>query len=103
MNPKTIRHLACAFAIPLLAGCHGATSIRTQTVNGRFVFATAHRIQVDVQTPGSLNNTLVMPLDPQAKITVAGRTQTVDQIPHNDKVKVTRNIDTHRVIRIEAD
>jgi hypothetical protein len=90
--------LACVFAI---AGCNGSTA-RTETLDGRFIMATAHRVQVDLQSPGSLSIQKVLLVDPNAKITVAGKTQTLADIPANSKLHITRDLDTHRVIRIEA-
>jgi hypothetical protein len=98
---KLHRILGCFTLVLTITGCSGS-SAHTQTLDGTFVTATAHRMQVNLQTPGSLSNYIVLPVDPKAKITVSGKTATLADIPVDAKVHIVRDLDTRRVVRVQA-
>ena len=84
-----------------LTGCH-APAAETQVIEGQYLGATAHQIQIEIEKPGQLSNQLALPMDPHLKVTKAGETIPLGKLPTGAPVRVTRDIDSHMVTRIDA-
>lgn len=97
---KMMPLLACVFAVTLL-GCHATSSAPTQTLTGHFVSTSPHMISIAVDAPGNLNHQLMLPMDAHVKVVSGGHLISFEKVPYNAPIKVTRNLQTRQVTRVE--
>jgi hypothetical protein len=85
----------------VLTGCQ-APAARTQVIEGQYVGATPHQVQVEIEEPGQLSNQLALPMDPHLQVTKAGEVIPLGKLPTGTPVRLTRDLDSRMVTRIDA-
>jgi hypothetical protein len=96
------RYAALFSMMVVIAGCHGASSNNTQIIQGTFKAANTRLLQVRMAEPGDLESDKIMPMDPKVKVVIDGKASTLQKLVIGQTITVTRNPDTKRVVRIEA-
>src|SRR5689334_2027226 len=86
--------LALLIAITL-AGCHNAApAARTQVIEGQYLGATVHQVQIEIEKPGQLSNQLALPMDPNLQVTKGGEVIPLGKLPTGAPVRLTRDLDS---------
>ena len=97
---KTLPLLACVFAVTTF-GCQSASN--TETLTGHFVAYSPHMLNIAVDAPGNLNHQYMLPRNEHVKVIAAGgKPITLDKLQFNTPIKVTRNLETRQVTRIDV-
>jgi hypothetical protein len=96
------RYARLIVMVVALAGCHMASSNNTQTIQGTFEAANTRLLRVRMAEPGELVSDKIMPMDPKVKVVIAGKAATVQKLVIGQSITVTRNLDTKRIVLIEA-
>jgi PBP1b-binding outer membrane lipoprotein LpoB len=98
-----MKRYAALFAfVVAIAGCSATSSSSTQTLQGTFEAANTRQLQVRMAEPGQLVSDKIMPMDPKVKVVIDGKASTLQKLVIGQTITVTRNPDTKRVVRIEA-
>ena len=97
---KMLSLLACAFAVTLF-GCHTTSTAPTQMLTGHFISTAPHMINIAVDAPGNLNQQLILPMSDHVKVVSGGHETSFEKVPYNSPIKVTRNLNTRQVTRVE--
>jgi hypothetical protein len=97
---KKLSLFACGLAV-ITFGCQSAHTAPTQTLTGHFVSTSPHMINIAVDAPGNLNHQLMLPMDAHVKVISGGHEISFEKVPYNAPIKVTRNLQTRQVTRVE--
>jgi hypothetical protein len=85
-----------------LAGCQASSAARTRIIEGQYLGVTPHQIQIEIEEPGQLSNQLALPMAQDVQVTQAGQAIPLGKLPTGSPVRLTRDLDSHLVTRIDA-
>ena len=92
-----------ALVLLVLASCHSDGSRATTTMHATLVDANPQRMLVEVLKSGSLSNEMSLSVDPKVKVFAGDKQIRLEQIKPGSPVKVWRDAQTHRVMRVEME
>ena len=95
--------IAAALSLIMLSLASCAHQPRAVTrMDATYLSATPHLLAVSLESAGAFSSSRQMPLGSNVRVTIEGKRSTLAKLQEGRRIRITRDLETHEVVAIDA-